>query len=49
MARYNVTRPVYFARFDYVREATACGKGIKRKLRAQKIALIESLNPQWQI
>jgi putative endonuclease len=29
-------------------DAIAREKGIKRMLRAQKIALIESMNPQWQ-
>ena len=43
-----MTRLVYFERFDYIREAIAREKGIKRMLRAQKIALTESLNPQWQ-
>ena len=45
--RYNVTRLVYFERFDYIRDAIAREKGIKRMLRAQKIALIESMNPRW--
>ena len=44
----NVTRLVYFERFDYIRDAIARENGIKRMLRAQKIALIESMNPQWQ-
>jgi putative endonuclease len=47
-ARYNVTRLVYFERFDYIRDAIAREKAIKRKPRAQKISLIESMNPQWQ-
>ncbi len=47
-ARYNVTRLVYFERFDYIRDAIARESGIKRMLRAEKIALIESMNPQWQ-
>jgi putative endonuclease len=47
-ARHNVTRLVYFERFDYIRDAIAREKAIKRKSRAQKIALIESMNPQWQ-
>jgi putative endonuclease len=47
-ARYNVTRLVYYERFDYIRDAIARENGIKRMLRAQKIALVESMNPQWQ-
>jgi putative endonuclease len=43
-----VTRLVYFERFDYIRDAIARQTEIKRMLRAQKIALIESMNPQWQ-
>jgi putative endonuclease len=31
-----------------IREAIAREKAIKRKQRAQKIALIESMNPHWQ-
>jgi putative endonuclease len=45
--RYNVTRLVYFGPFDYIRDAIARENGIKRMLRAQKIALIESMNPRW--
>jgi putative endonuclease len=47
-ARYNVTRLVYFERFDYICDAIARENRIKPMLRAQKIALIESMNPQWQ-
>jgi putative endonuclease len=46
-ARYNVTRLVYFEHFDDIREAIARENRIKRMLRTQKIALIESMNPQW--
>ncbi len=46
--RYNVTRLVYFERFDYIRDAIARENGIRRMLRAQKVALIESMNPRWQ-
>ena len=46
--RYDVTRLVYFERFDYIRDAIARENGIKRMVRAQKIALVESMNPQWQ-
>jgi len=43
-----VTRLVYYERFDYIGDAIARENRIKRMLRAQKIALIESVNPQWQ-
>ena len=45
-AQYNVTSLVYFERFDYIRDAIAREKRIKRMLRTQKIALIESTNPR---
>jgi predicted GIY-YIG superfamily endonuclease len=38
---------VYFGPFDYIRDAIARENGIKRMLRAQKIPLIESMNPRW--
>ncbi|HYB91293.1 MAG TPA: GIY-YIG nuclease family protein [Candidatus Binataceae bacterium] len=47
-ARYNVKRLVYFERFDSPRAAIARENAIKRMLRAQKIRLIESMNPQWR-
>jgi putative endonuclease len=47
-ARYNLRRLVYFERFDYIDDAIASENGIRRMLRAQKIALIESMNPRWQ-
>ena len=43
-----MTRLVYFERFEYIRDAIARENGIKRMLHVQKIALIESMNPQWQ-
>src|SRR5260370_16813691 len=46
--RYNLTRLVYFERFDYIRDAIARENGIKRMVRARKIALVDSMNPQWQ-
>jgi len=46
-ARYNITRLVYFERFQYVRNAIAREKEIKDWNRARKIALIESSNPTW--
>jgi predicted GIY-YIG superfamily endonuclease len=43
-----VTRLAHFERSDYIRDAIARENGIKWMLRAQKIALIESMNQQWQ-
>ena len=47
-ARYKITRLVYFERFQYVNNAIAREKELKHWTRAQKIALIESVNPTWQ-
>lgn len=46
-ARYNLTRLVYFEGFHYINNAIAREKQIKRWSRAKKIALIESINPNW--
>ncbi len=45
--RYNMTRLVYFELYDYVQDAIAREKKIKRLLRSKKITLIESMNPDW--
>jgi putative endonuclease len=47
-ARYRVTELVYLEGFGDVRLAIAREKQIKGWLRAKKIALIESFNPQWR-
>ena len=47
-ARYNLTRLVYFETSDDAGAAIAREKQIKGWLRRKKIALIESLNPQWE-
>ena len=46
--RYKVTRLVYFERFQYIDKAIARETELKRCTRAQKIALIESMNPTWE-
>ncbi len=46
--KYNVHRPVYFEAFGDVRNAIATEKQIKGWLRAKKVALIESVNPEWK-
>ena len=46
-ARYQLDRVVYFERFQYVKNAIAREKQIKRWSRAKKIALIERMNPKW--
>ncbi len=47
-ARYKITRLVYFERFQYINNAIAREKELKHWTRAQKIALIESINPTWE-
>ena len=45
--KYNITRLVYYEPHLDIREAIAREKQIKGWLRKKKIALIESLNPNW--
>ncbi len=47
-ARYRITRLVYCEEFQYVDNAIAREKELKRWTRAQKIALIEAANPTWE-
>ncbi|EDX73193.1 hypothetical protein MC7420_4440 [Coleofasciculus chthonoplastes PCC 7420] len=46
--KYNINRLVYYQETSDIREAIAREKQIKGWLRAKKIALIESINPQWR-
>ena len=46
--RYNITRLVYFELFDAPEEAIAREKQLKGWLRKKKVALIESMNPDWE-
>ena len=46
-ARYRVNRLVYFEEFKYIDAAISREKQIKGLLRAKKIALIETMNPEW--
>jgi putative endonuclease len=46
-AKYNVTRLVYFERFEDVRNAIEREKQIKVWNRAKRLALVESSNPKW--
>ncbi len=47
-ARYNVTRLVWYERFDFVAEALHYEKRLKKYKRAWKINLIEANNPNWE-
>ncbi len=45
--RYNVDRLVYFEHTNSIEGAIGREKQLKGWLRAKKIALIESVNPDW--
>ncbi|MHB1050879.1 MAG: GIY-YIG nuclease family protein [Bacteroidota bacterium] len=45
--RYNVTKLVYYEYHSDIRDAIAREKQIKAGSRNKKIALINSINPQW--
>jgi putative endonuclease len=47
-SRYNITKLVYFEAGDHINDAIAREKQIKGWLRTKKIALIESINPDWK-
>jgi putative endonuclease len=46
-SRYKITKLVYCEDYKYVRDAIAREKYLKGLLRAKKIELIESINPEW--
>jgi putative endonuclease len=47
-SRYHITRLVYYEEGTDIHTAIAREKQIKGWLRAKKIALIESMNPEWR-
>ena len=47
-AKYNCNFLVYFCKFESITKAIAEEKRLKGGSRAQKIALIESQNPDWK-
>lgn len=47
-ARYRVHRLVYFEVFADIRDAIKREKQTKHWIRAQRVALIESVNPSWR-
>jgi putative endonuclease len=47
-ARYRIDRLIYCEAFAEIRPAIEREKQIKGWTRARKIALIESLNPEWE-
>jgi len=46
--KYNITLLVYYEETPDIRSAIAREKQIKGWLRSKKIALIESMNPEWK-
>jgi putative endonuclease len=47
-SKYNITKLVYYEEGNDVHIALTREKQIKGWLRAKKIALIESVNPEWK-
>ncbi|WP_298879794.1 GIY-YIG nuclease family protein [uncultured Polaribacter sp.] len=47
-ARYNLHKLVYYEAFHEIGDAIAREKQLKGGNRAQKIGLIESINPNWK-
>jgi len=47
-ARYNITKLVYYEIYQYIQEAIAREKQLKRWRRQWKIELIEKDNPTWR-
>ena len=46
-ARYNLNKLVYYEQFQMIGDAIAREKQLKGGSRANKIALIQSINPNW--
>jgi len=47
-ARYNLNKLVYYEAFQMIGDAIAREKQLKAGSRAKKVALIESMNPEWE-
>ena len=47
-ARYNLDKLVYYEAHQMIGDAIAREKQLKGGTRAQKIKLIESINPKWK-
>jgi len=46
--KYNITKLVYYETTNDVNSAISREKQIKGWLRSKKVALIESMNPEWK-
>ena len=47
-SKYNVTKLVFYERFDRIYDAIGAEKKIKAGSRAKKNEIIEAMNPNWQ-
>ena len=47
-SRYGLDRLIYYESFDWIEEAIAREKQIKRWRRDKKIKLIATMNPEWK-
>ena len=47
-SKYNVTKLVFYERFNRICDAIAAEKKIKAGSRAKKIEIIEAMNPNWR-
>ncbi len=47
-SRYQLGRLVFFEKTDQIKSAIAREKQIKGWVRKKKVALIESMNPNWK-
>jgi putative endonuclease len=47
-SRYNLDKLVWYEEYEWVQDAIAREKQIKRWSRKKKIALIEKMNPNWK-
>jgi putative endonuclease len=47
-ARYKLKKLVYYEEYSGIEDAIAREKQLKGWLRSKKIALIESVNPEWR-
>jgi putative endonuclease len=45
--KYNVDKPVYFEKFDFIKLAIAREKQIKGYSREKKVSLITQFNKEW--
>ncbi len=46
-SKYNISRLVYFEAHSRIQDAIAREKQLKGWLRSKKVALIQSVNPNW--